>query len=205
MQIEITAAEERRYAELQVTALEFARNGETASLAEMLRHGLPVNLADAKGNTLLMLASYHGHLETAGMLLDRGAEVDRRNARGQTPLGGVAFKGYESIVPLLIEQGADINADNGGGMTPLMFAAMFGRARVVEQLEAYGALLNQRNRLGISASFMVRVSRTIRRVLAFAAEKRAERWSPMVESAAPRQTGRTVLRPSGKNLNCSDR
>ena len=58
----------------------------------MLNAGLPVNLADAKGQTLLMLASYNGNLETTRMLLKHGADVDRRNDRGQTPLGGVAFR-----------------------------------------------------------------------------------------------------------------
>jgi hypothetical protein len=76
----------------------------------------------------------------------------------------VAFKGYEDIVSLLLEHGADIDADNGGGMTPLMFAAMFGRSQVVAQLQAHGASLQRRNRLGISASFMVRVSRWIERL-----------------------------------------
>ena len=99
------------------------------------------------------------------MLMENGADVDRRNDRGQTPLGGVAFKGYEEIVALLLEHGADIDADNGGGMTPLMFAAMFGRTKVVEQLKAHGASLQQRNRLGISANWMVGISGFIARVL----------------------------------------
>ena len=159
MQVAITESEERRYVELQQMALDFARHGETESLAAMLRHGLPTNLADARGNSLLMLASYHGNLETARMLLEHGAEVDCRNDRGQTPLGGVAFKGYVEIVTLLVEFGADIDADNGGGMTPIMFAAMFGRCHVVEQLRAGGASLQHRNRLGFSAGFIVRVSR----------------------------------------------
>ena len=159
MQTAITVAEEKRYAELQQMALDFARHGETESLAAMLRHGLPVDLAGAKGNSLLMLASYNGNLETTRMLLEYGAKVDCRNDRGQTPLGGVAFKGYEEIVTLLLEHGADIDADNGGGMTPLMFAAMFGRGKVVEQLRTRGASLQQRNRLGISANFIVRISR----------------------------------------------
>ena len=60
----ITAADEMRYAELQQMALGFARHGETESLGAMLLHGLPVNLADLKGNSLLMLASYNGNLET---------------------------------------------------------------------------------------------------------------------------------------------
>jgi ankyrin repeat protein len=94
-------------------------------------------------------------------LLEHGADADHRNDRGQTPLGGAAFKGYEEIIAALLEHGADIDADNGGGMTPLMFAAMFGRSQVVAQLQAHGASLQRRNRLGISASFMVRVSRWI--------------------------------------------
>ena len=154
-----TEAEERRYAELQLLALHYASTGETELLADMIQHGLSMNLADGKGNTLLMLACYHQHPATAGMLLEYGAGVDRRNHRGQTPLGGAAFKGYEDIVVLLLAHGAEIDADNGAGMTPLMFAAMFGRTRVVEQLKAHGASLQRRNRLGLSANFLVRLAR----------------------------------------------
>lgn len=161
MQEHITAAEENRYAELQAMALGFARSGDTEILASMLRAGLPVNLADHKGNTLLMLACYHGHQGTAAMLLESGAEVDRRNDRGQTPLGGVAFKGYREIVALLLRHGAEIDADNGGGMTPLMFAAMFGRTEVVKQLQEHGASLQKRSRLGVSAKWLVAASRLV--------------------------------------------
>ena len=108
MQTITTEDEERRYGELQLMALDHARHGETEQLAEMLRHGLPVNLADAKGQTLLMLASYHGRLETSRMLLEHGAGVDRRNYRGQTPLGGAAFKGYEEMVTLLLAHGGGV-------------------------------------------------------------------------------------------------
>jgi hypothetical protein len=161
MQTITSESEETRYAELQHMALGFARRGETKHLAEMLRAGLPLNLADAKGNSQLMLASYNGNLETAQMLLEHGAEVDRRNDRGQTPLGGVAFKGYKEIVALLLAHGADIDADNGGGMTPIMFASMFGRTKVVAQLHAHGASPARRNRLGISARWMMRLARPI--------------------------------------------
>jgi uncharacterized protein len=170
MQVTTTPDEEARYTELQLLALDHARHGETASLAAMLDHGLPVNLADAKGQTLLMLASYNGHLDTTRLLLVRGADVDRRNDRGQTPLGGVAFKGYVEIVALLLEHGAHIDADNGGGMTPIMFAAMFGRTKVVEQLRAHGASLERRNRAGVSARWMVRLFGFFPRLL------RRSRW-----------------------------
>jgi ankyrin repeat protein len=125
---------------------------------------LPANLADHKGDSLLMIPSYNGNADTTRMLLEHGSSVDRCNDRGQTPLGGVVFKGCEEIVALLLEHGADIDADNGSGLTPLMFAAMFGRSKVVEQLQAHGASLRRRNQLGLTASFMVRVSRWIARL-----------------------------------------
>jgi ankyrin repeat protein len=161
MQTITTGAEEKRYAELQRMALDFARHGETENLSAMIQHGLSMNLADVRGNTLLMLASYNGNIETARMLLKNGAAVDCRNDRGQTPLGGAAFKGYAEIVVSLLQHGADIDADNGGGMTPLMFAAMFGRTKVVAQLQAHGASPARRNRLGISARFMMHLARPI--------------------------------------------
>ena len=98
MQTITTTADDQRYAELQQRALDHARHGETEPLAAMLLHGLPVNLADAKGQSLLMLASYHGNVETTRMLLEQGADADRRNDRGQTPLGGAAFKGDRKSV-----------------------------------------------------------------------------------------------------------
>jgi ankyrin repeat protein len=106
-----------------------------------------------------MLASYNGEVETTRMLLEYGADTERRNDRGQTPLGGVAFKGREKIAALLLAHGADIDADNGGGMTPIMFAAMFGRTKIVVLLRACGASLTRRNRLGISARSMMRLTR----------------------------------------------
>jgi len=135
----ISKNEEERYVELQQLALNYARNGKTHELYKMLRAGMPVNLADEKGQTLLMLASYNGYLETSRMLTEMGADVDRKNDRGQTPLGGVAFKGYVTIAELLIESGADIHANNGGGMTPIHYASMFGRWDIVRLLEKHGA------------------------------------------------------------------
>lgn len=146
MNTEITAEEEARYAELQSMALDFSRQGETASLKPMLEAGIPVNLADHKQNSLLMLAAYHGHADTVTLLISHGAAVDQRNNRQQTPLGGVAFKGDAEIARLLLEAGADVDADNGNGMTPLMFARMFGREEVAEILEKAGANREARSR-----------------------------------------------------------
>ncbi|NBV53093.1 MAG: ankyrin repeat domain-containing protein, partial [Verrucomicrobia bacterium] len=88
-----------------------------------------------KGNTLLMLASYHGKAEAVAMLLTARATVDLRNAKGQTPLGGVAFKGYADIATLLLDAGADPLADQGG-QTPVDYATMFGRQEILVLLRA---------------------------------------------------------------------
>lgn len=154
--------EEARYHEFQLLAFERARRGETAALAGMLRQGLPVDLCDRRGNSLLLLASYHGHLETVRMLLKAGADVDRRNAKGQTPLGGVAFKGHLELADLLLWHGADIHADNGGGITPVMLASMFGRTDMVALLERHGAALIKVHPLTRRARLLMLIAPLIR-------------------------------------------
>jgi len=132
----LSSEEEQRYAELQAMALDAARHGDLETLEPMLEAGMPVNLRDDKGNTLLMLAAYNGQPKAVWALLRRDAEVDARNDREQTPLAGVAFKGHLDIAKLLLDAGADPVADQGGGRTPVMFAAMFGHLEMVKLLEA---------------------------------------------------------------------
>lgn len=61
--MEVSQEELKRYEELQVLALDFARVGKTQDLKAMIDAGMSVNLTDHKGNTLLMLASYNGILK----------------------------------------------------------------------------------------------------------------------------------------------
>ncbi|MFC7553941.1 ankyrin repeat domain-containing protein [Pseudoroseomonas wenyumeiae] len=61
-----------------------ARAGDAETMRNLLARGLPANLTNDKGDTLLMLASYHGHLETVRTLLHHGADPNRLNDRGQT-------------------------------------------------------------------------------------------------------------------------
>ena len=130
----ITKEEEARFYELCLIALDFARNDEADKLEAMIKAGLNVNLKSAKGDTLLMLASYNNAVNTVKMLLANGAKVDERNDRGQTPLAGAAFKGHLEVVKALVEAGADVRANNGLGATPYTFALMFGRGEVAKYL-----------------------------------------------------------------------
>jgi ankyrin repeat protein len=120
---------------LPEAAADLARKGDAVGLDAMLKGGLAVDARDAKGNTLLMLAGYHGRAEVVQLLLQSGAKVDLRNDKGQTPLGGVAFKGYVEIATLLLDAGADAVADQGGS-TPADFATLAGRTEILAILQS---------------------------------------------------------------------
>ncbi|GAA4936542.1 ankyrin repeat domain-containing protein [Streptomonospora halophila] len=96
--------------ELASRVFDLARRGETDLLAAYLDAGLPVNLTNDKGDTLVMLAAYHGHARTTALLCDHGADPDRLNDRGQSPLAGAVFKGEDEVVDVLVDHGADPGA-----------------------------------------------------------------------------------------------
>lgn len=71
---------------------DLARAGD-AQLLAYVDAGVPVELTDAAGNSLLMLAAYHEHEPLVRGLSQRGADVDHLNDRWQSPLAGAVFKG----------------------------------------------------------------------------------------------------------------
>ncbi len=114
--------------EIAHQVLDFARDGDAARLAAYVDNGVPVELTDAAGNTLLMLAAYHGQAVAVRVLVERGADVDALNDRGQSPLAGAVFKGEDDVVAVLLEAGADPDA---GHPTARATAEMFGRTDLI--------------------------------------------------------------------------
>ncbi|CAA9271797.1 MAG: hypothetical protein AVDCRST_MAG10-3273 [uncultured Acidimicrobiales bacterium] len=86
---------------------ELARSGATEELAGLVDAGLPPNLTNDSGDTLLTLAAYHARPATVRMLLERGADASRVNDRGQTALGAAVFRSSTETVEALLEHGAD--------------------------------------------------------------------------------------------------
>lgn len=107
---------------------DLARTGETESLVSYLDAGVDANLANQNGDSLVMLAAYHGHAATVRALLARGADPDRGNERGQTPLAGAVFKGEDEVVAALLAHGADPDA---GQPSARATATMFGRGDLI--------------------------------------------------------------------------
>ncbi|KAF2685984.1 ankyrin [Lentithecium fluviatile CBS 122367] len=79
--------------DLAAKLFDLARAGSTATLSQYLAAGVPKNFTNASGDTLLMLAAYHGNAETTKMLLDAGADPNVLNGRGQSVIAGAVFKG----------------------------------------------------------------------------------------------------------------
>jgi uncharacterized protein len=86
---------------------EMARTGELSRIRDLVQAGLPVNLTNGAGDTLLMLAAYHRHPELVAALLDWGADTSRVNDRGQTGLGAAVFRRSTASVEALLRAGAD--------------------------------------------------------------------------------------------------
>lgn len=99
--------DERDVLDFATKIFSLARSGDTAALAEYVGAGVPVDLTNDNGDTLIMLASYHGHAETVCALLAAGADPNRVNDKGQTPIAGAVFKGESDVVTALLAGGAD--------------------------------------------------------------------------------------------------
>jgi len=118
---------------------------------------LNVDLANAKDETPLMLASIKGQQDLVVQLLKRDAAV---NKTGWAPLHYAASSGQLSIMKLLLENHAFIDAQSLNGTTPLMMAAMYGSNDAVKLLLAEGADTAMKNQLGMTAvDFAVKANR----------------------------------------------
>ena len=115
---------------------EFAREGETAQLAAYIEAGVPVNLTNSKGDTLLILAAFYVRPDAVRTLIDHGADPDRVNDRGQTALASAIVRNSSEIVRALLEAGADPSA---GTRTAAEIAAFFDLEEMPALLEESGA------------------------------------------------------------------
>jgi ankyrin repeat protein len=115
--------------ELATKIFDLARRGETETLVAYVDAGVPADLTNDRGDSLVMLAAYHGHADAVRALLERGAEADRVNDRGQTPLAGAVFKGEEAVIRVLLAVGADPAA---GTPSAVDTARMFAKTDLLE-------------------------------------------------------------------------
>lgn len=111
---------------------DMARAGRTEELTALLDAGAPVDLTDAKGDTLLILAAYHQNGGTVRALLDRGADVGRLNDRSQNALTCAVFKQDVQIVEMLMDAGADPDEGQPSARATAQYFALAEMAAVLE-------------------------------------------------------------------------
>jgi ankyrin repeat protein len=121
--------------ELCTRVFGFARAGQTGTLVAYVEAGISANLTNDRGDTLVMLAAYHGHADTVAALLKLGADPNRCNDRGQSPLAGAVFKAEPDVVRALLAGGADPAA---GRPSALDTARMFENAELLALLDSRG-------------------------------------------------------------------
>jgi uncharacterized protein len=120
--------------EIAPLVFDLVRTGDNERLAAYLDGGVPVDLADASGNTLMMLAAYNEQAGTVRLLIDHGADVNRLNDRGQSPLAGAVFKAHSGIVHLLLAAGADPTA---GTPNAIDTAKIFQQRAILAEMEGH--------------------------------------------------------------------
>jgi uncharacterized protein len=120
--------------ELAGRVFDLARGGHTEELVAYLDAGVPVNLTNDKGDTLLILAAYHGHPGTVAALLERHADHARANDRGQTALAAAVFRQSTDTVRHLLTAGADPDA---GGPSARATATFFDLPAMTELLAGH--------------------------------------------------------------------
>ncbi|XP_077756399.1 ankyrin repeat domain-containing protein 29 isoform X5 [Canis aureus] len=117
-----------------------ARRGNLALLRLLLNSGrVDVDCRDSHGTTLLMVASYAGHIDCVRELVLQGADINLQRESGPTALFFAAQQGHNDVVRFLFEFGASTEFRTKDGGTALLAASQYGHMQVVETLLKHGA------------------------------------------------------------------
>jgi len=113
---------------------DMAREGKVQMLSSVIDQGIPVNLTNSKGDSLLIVAAYNSQPAVVEALIKRGAELDQLNARGQSALTCAVFKQDEASTRLLLTAGADPKL---GPQNALAVTEMFDLPQLRAVIEEY--------------------------------------------------------------------
>ncbi|MBI1174029.1 MAG: hypothetical protein GC139_02045 [Sideroxydans sp.] len=97
-----------QHADYELTPLmRAALSGMDNLAAELLAHGVDIQLRNGDGNNALWLACVSGNVTLVQRLIDAGIDMDNRNLTGATVLMYTASSGKADMMKVLLENGAD--------------------------------------------------------------------------------------------------
>ncbi|XP_026983417.1 ankyrin repeat domain-containing protein 29 isoform X5 [Sagmatias obliquidens] len=132
-----------------------ARRGNLALLRLLLNSGrVDVDCRDSNGTTLLMIASYAGHIGCVKEIVLQGADINLQRESGTTALFFAAQQGHNDVVRFLFEFGASTEFRTKDGGTALLAASQYGHMKVVETLLKHGANIHDQLYDGATALFL---------------------------------------------------
>jgi ankyrin repeat protein len=100
----------------------------------MIDAGVPIDVRNARGDTLLIIATYAEQAEVVADLLRRGAEKDAVNVNGQTAASCAVFRRNEPLLRTHLDAGADQDA---GAHTAREVADQFQMTDMRAVLDSY--------------------------------------------------------------------
>nr|XP_042119894.1 ankyrin repeat domain-containing protein 29 isoform X1 [Peromyscus maniculatus bairdii] len=110
--------------------------------------------AEEHGTTLLMVASYAGHIDCVRELVLQGADINLQRESGTTALFFAAQQGHNDVVRFLFGFGASTEHRTKDGGTALLAASQYGHMPVVETLLKHGANIHDQLYDGATALFL---------------------------------------------------
>jgi ankyrin repeat protein len=116
-----------------------------------LSKGLPVDVMDSNGNTMLMQAAKGGKVKVTTYLLETGADPNILAENGATALMLAVNGCHASTVDVLLKMNADPNLRGPGLPSALTFAAAQDNVAVLQSLIKAGAKLNALDQKGYNA------------------------------------------------------
>ncbi|MGG3306990.1 ankyrin repeat domain-containing protein [Paenibacillus lautus] len=114
--------------------IEYAEQGNTEQVRQLLQSGANINATDEQGRTAVMAATYHNHVGTVEALIQAGADINIRDKQLNNVFLYAGAEGMVEILRLAIEADADVTLTNRFGGTALIPASDRGHVEIVQEL-----------------------------------------------------------------------
>jgi len=110
-------ATSRRSEPLVPDVFSLVRHGRLLEVESVLQRGISPDMADHRGNTLLMIACQNNHKRMCKLIMRSGADLDLQNRAGNTALHYCFVYKYKKIAEYLTIKGANTTLRNADGLT----------------------------------------------------------------------------------------